>query len=147
MRCLPNKTAFRIAVCFAMNCLPWVAYGQFPPDQGAPPDWAFECIDPKNVNPISNPYFNPTIYNELMLISEGDGGTVAYGGSNTLTSTPPYISPCFWPPVPGPQTSNNQGMFSMAYGAYGPLNLGTGKIGVGSIQRYSPFFNTASLAL
>lgn len=120
----------------------------FPADQGAPPDWFYVCTDPANTAPVSNPYLINVVANELFLTTLGGGGTWAAGGSQTGTQqTNPYVSPCFSPPIPGPQQTNNSGKFAFSYGAYFPDPEWNNKTGVGSIQQYSPNFKSANLAL
>lgn len=68
----------------------------------------FDCFDPMNMMPLSNPYTVNIIGNDLMVCAIGVGGTATYGGPS---------GPCFNPAV----TVQNQGHFAFSYGSNGSI--------------------------
>lgn len=73
--------------------------------------WAFECIDPENMMPYSNPYGTLTVGNDLFIAHLGVVGTVTYGGQN---------GPC-WNPA---RTLNAEGRLAFQIGPTGSVQSG-----------------------
>lgn len=68
----------------------------------------FDCFDPMNMMPLSNPYLVNIIQNDLMVCAIGVGGQATFGGPS---------GPCFVPGV----TVENQGKFAFSYGNRGSI--------------------------
>jgi len=65
-----------------------------------------DCFDPMNMMPLSNPYSVNTIFNDLMVLQIGVGGTATFGGQS---------GPCWTPAV----NVQNQGKFAFGSGPTG----------------------------
>lgn len=66
----------------------------------------FDCFDPMNMTPLSDPYLVNTIRNRLMALAIGVGGQATFGGQS---------GPCFIPAV----TVENTGKFAFSAGTQG----------------------------
>ncbi|HLK15918.1 MAG TPA: hypothetical protein VKT78_14025 [Fimbriimonadaceae bacterium] len=115
MRLRIHRLLGATAVACAMAA-PSVGNAQIVGHQG-PPFWGFgyQCIDPLNTTPFSNPYFMQFWGNELVCAALGLVGTVTFGAARNATTDP--NPPCFVPAV----TANAPGRISFGAGSIGSV--------------------------